>query len=136
MHNTAIFQFKENRDKYGSLIPIEASRDIPFEIKRIYYIYDVKKDVTRGFHSHRQLHQMLICVNGSVSIRLKTNLEEDVVVLNAPNKGLYIGPMIWREMFDFSEGAVLLVCASEYYDESDYIRNFDFYSEEYSKKYN
>lgn len=133
MYNCGIIKFKNIKDKYGSLVPIESQRDIPFEVKRIYYISDVKSDITRGFHSHRMLHQVLICVNGSVKIRVKNPNEEEIIELNENSKGLYIGPLIWREMFDFSEGAVLLVLASEYYDENDYIRNYDFYLDEAGK---
>lgn len=133
MYNCAKIKFKKFLDKYGALTPIEAKNDIPFEIKRVYYITKVEENVTRGFHSHKKLHQVLLCLNGSVKIRVKNSQEEEIVELNDSSVGLYIGPMIWREMFDFSEGAVLLVLASEYYDESDYIRNYDFYLDEANK---
>lgn len=135
MYNTALIKFKDIQDKYGHLTPIEGNLDIPFSIRRVYYITDVEQGVTRGFHSHRKLHQVLICLNGSVKIRIKNPSEEEIVELNNPSIGLYIGPYVWREMFDFSEGSVLLVLASEYYDENDYIRNYDFYLEEAEKRY-
>ena len=134
MYNTAMLKFKLNKDKYGSLIPIEAFVDIPFGIERVYYIFGVENGVRRGFHSHKQLHQAVICVRGSVKILLKTHKQEEIVTLDNPGEGLYIGPMIWREMYDFSNDAVLLVLASAHYDEDDYIRNFDKYVEE-AKKY-
>lgn len=127
MKNVSNYNFKENKDKYGSLVPIESEKDIPFPIKRVYYIYDVQTDMRRGFHSHIDLHQMLICVSGSVKILTKAPYEEEITVLDNPNKGLYIGPMVWREMFDFSDGAVLLVLASEWYTVSDYIRDYSKY---------
>jgi dTDP-4-dehydrorhamnose 3,5-epimerase-like enzyme len=130
MFNTGLIKFKKINDKYGNLTPIESKIDIPFEIKRIYYITQVESEITRGYHSHRKLHQVLICVNGSAKIRIKNPKEEEVIELNDSSIGLYIGPMIWREMFDFTEGCVLLVLASEYYDEKDYIRNYDFYLDE------
>lgn len=133
MYNCGVLKFKNISGKYGTLVPIEGKRDIPFEIKRIYYITDVAKDVTRGFHSHKMLHQILICSHGSVKIKVKNPNGEEIYELNDNSKGLYIGPLIWREMFDFTEDAVLLVLASEYYDESDYIRNYDFYLEEAKK---
>ncbi|GAA0818598.1 sugar 3,4-ketoisomerase [Clostridium tertium] len=133
MFNTGLIKFKNISDKYGSLIPIESKKDIPFEIKRIYYIKDVKEEAVRGFHSHRMLHQVLICISGNVKIRLKNGLEEKIVQLDNSDYGLYIGPMIWREMFEFSNNAVLLVLASEYYDESDYIRDYDIYLQEARK---
>lgn len=133
MYNVAFFKFKVFKDKYGELTPIESQIDIPFKIKRVYYISNVEKDITRGFHSHKKLHQILICVSGSIKVRLKTPAEEQIVELKQSSEGLYIGPMIWREMFDFSDNAVLLVLASEYYDEKDYIRQYDRYVTEADK---
>ncbi len=135
MYNCSLIKFKDITDKYGHLTPIESKIDIPFEAKRIYYITKVEQGVTRGFHSHRKLHQVLICLNGSVKIRVKNPNEEEVIELNDQSIGLYIGPYVWREMFDFTEGSVLLVVASAYYDENDYIRNYDFYLEEAIKIY-
>lgn len=114
----------------GQLNAIEAERDVPFSIRRVYYITGVPEKDSRGFHSHRELEQVLLCVNGSVKIQVKTPFAEEVVTLNDPTKGLYIGHMIWREMFDFSPGAVLLVLASEHYTESDYIRDYQQYLQE------
>lgn len=134
MYNVSLMKFREIVDKYGHLTPIEGKKNIPFEIKRVYYITKVDKDIVRGHHSHKELHQILISLNGTVKIKVKNPLEEEVIELNKSSEGLYIGPMIWREMYDFSEDAVLLVLASEYYDESDYVRNYDFYLDE-AKKY-
>ena len=116
--------FQPHGDSRGQLIALEAFRDIPFEIKRVYYIYDTKADVARGFHAHKKLQQVLICVSGSCKIRLDDGKESTVVTLQKPSEGLYLSHNIWREMYDFSAGAVLLVLASEYYDEADYIRNY------------
>jgi len=135
MYNCCLVKFKSIADRYGSLTPIEGKIDIPFEIKRVYYITKVGPDVTRGFHSHRTLHQVLICLNGSVKIKLKNPVSEEIVELNDSSVGLYIGPYVWREMYDFSEGSVLLVLASDYYKEEDYIRNYDFYLEEAKKRF-
>lgn len=130
MYNCAQFKFLNISNKYGSLTPIEELKDIPFDIKRVYYITKVPKDISRGFHAHRKLHQVLICLNGSVKIKVKTTKEEEEVILDDPAIGLYIGPYVWREMYNFSDGAVLLVLASDYYNEEDYIRNMDFYMQE------
>lgn len=127
MKNVSIFKFKNIKDDKGRLIPIECKRDIPFDIKRIYYISDVKENSIRGYHSHRMLHQILICMNGSVKIKVENPEETQIVELCDNSIGLYIGPMIWREMFDFSKDAVLLVLASEYYTEDDYIRDYKEY---------
>lgn len=116
-------------DKRGKMIPLEFPRQLPFDLKRVYYIYDVPKNEERGFHSHYNLEQILVAVSGSVSIRTKTPTESMITILDSPDKGLYIGPMIWREMFDFSPGAVLMVFASEKYDENDYIRDYEIYKE-------
>lgn len=130
IRNTNIINFIEiSDDKYGSLVAIEASKTAPFNLRRVYYIYGVPLNERRGFHSHNDLEQVLICVNGSVMIHVSTPYESEDILLDSPSKGLYIGPMVWREMYDFSTDAVLLVLASEYYDEEDYIRNHDEYIE-------
>ena len=100
--------------------------DIPFEIKRIYYIYDLKKDIPRGFHAHKDLQQIAICIKGSCKFLLDNGKERvKDIILDSPNKGLFIDKMIWREMYDFSEDCVLLVLASDYYKENDYIRDYE-----------
>lgn len=125
-----IYKFRKNLDKYGSLVPVEANDTVPFPIKRAYYIYDVEENVRRGFHSHRELNQVLVCVSGSVKILVKTPFDEEEILLDNPTKALYIGPMIWREMFDFSKDCVLLVFADEHYDEKDYIRIYENYEKQ------
>lgn len=130
MINTRIVEFQEHRnDRIGALVAVEATREVPFEIKRAYYIYDVEPDQRRGFHSHSDLEQMLICTHGSVRILIKTPFEEEEVLLDSPAKGLYIGPMIWREMFDWQDGAVLMVLASKHFDPDDYIRDYADYEQ-------
>lgn len=128
--NTAMLSFKCNMDNYGSLVPVEAGGDIPFDIQRIYYIYDVEAGMRRGYHSHLDLQQALICVHGSVKILVKTPFEEENILLDDPTRALYIGPMVWREMYDFSPDAVLLVLASKHYDVNDYIRNYAEYEQQ------
>ena len=135
LKNCKLVEFHNFKDNRGNnLIAIENPKNLEFPIKRIYYIYGVKSDTERGFHSHRILQQVLIAVSGSVKIRVSNYDDEEVVLLDNPEKGLYIGPMIWREMFDFSDDAVLLVLASENYDESDYIRDKKEYLQE-AKEY-
>lgn len=135
MYNCSLLKFKNFSDQYGTLVPIESKIDVPFEIKRIYYIFNVEHDICRGFHAHRSLHQVLICLKGSVKIRVKNPDSEEIIELNDPSVGLYIGSYIWREMFNFTEGSVLLVLASEYHDENDYIRNYDFYLKEAENRF-
>lgn len=117
-------------DGRGKLIPLEYPTQLDFPLRRVYYIYDVDNDITRGCHSHRDLDQILIAVSGTIKVRVKTPFSEEIITLDDPSKGLYVGPMIWREMFDFSDGAVLLVLASHEYDESDYIRDYRQYEQE------
>ena len=120
------FRFEIHGDDRGSLISLEENKDFPFEVKRVYYIFKTLPDVRRGFHAHKKLQQILVCVNGSCKIHLDNGLGETAeVLLNDPAVGLYIANDTWREMYDFSEQAVLMVLASEHYDESDYIRNYD-----------
>lgn len=119
------YMFQRHGDKRGQLVALEAFKDIPFEIKRVYYMYDTGLNVRRGFHAHKDLKQILICIHGSCKILLDDGKEKTIVPLDKPYEGLYVSNDMWREMFDFSEDAVLMVLASEYYDESDYIRDYD-----------
>lgn len=116
--------FRVIGDSRGSLIALEGNKDIPFEIKRVYYIFDTNKDVIRGHHAHKTLEQVLLCVSGSCIIVLDDGKERSEVLLDKPNIGLYVGPNMWHEMKDFTPGAVLLVLASDFYKEADYIRDY------------
>lgn len=139
MYNSGLFKFRkigsQSNDDLGYLTPIEAHQEIPFEVKRLYYIYGVGEGETRGKHSHRKLHQVLICVNGSVDIRLENFFGEEKYTLNDPSVGLYVGPDNWREMSNFKDNAVLLVLASEGYDPNDYIRDYDEFIAHNQKRY-
>ncbi|MBQ9907702.1 MAG: WxcM-like domain-containing protein [Oscillospiraceae bacterium] len=119
------YMFQPHGDDRGQLVALEEFKDIPFKIKRVYYMYDTVKDVRRGFHAHKALEQILICIHGSCKILLDNGHEKKVIPLEKPYEGLYVANNMWREMYDFSPDAVLLVLASELYDESDYIRNYD-----------
>lgn len=111
-------------DARGSLVALEANKNVPFEVKRVYYITDTQPEVVRGYHAHKNLKQILICVHGSCKIGLDDGKEKTEVLLDKMNEGLYLESNIWRTMYDFSDGAVLLVLASEFYDETDYIRDY------------
>jgi len=119
-----LINFNQLGDDRGSLVALESTKNIPFDIKRIYYIFDTKADVSRGFHAHKALQQVAICLKGSCKFMLTDGKVREEVVLNNPATGLVIGNMMWREMHEFSEDCVLLVLASEYYDEQDYIRDY------------
>lgn len=117
--------FQEHGDWRGQLVALEENKNIPFSVKRVYFMYDTLENVTRGKHAHIKLQQILFCVTGACTIRLDDGDEKVEVRLDQPSRGLLIGPGVWREMYDFTQGAVLMVLASEYYDESDYIRDYD-----------
>jgi len=120
-----ILEFKSNGDDRGSLVALESYKNIPFDIKRVYYIFDTKSGVVRGLHAHKELLQVMVCLKGSCRVMLDNGSTKEKVVLDSPNKGLLIDSMMWREMHDFSADCVLMVLANEYYDESDYIRDYD-----------
>ena len=112
-------------DGRGNLSFVEVDTHIPFSINRVYFIFDVKKDIKRGCHAHYNLQQYIIALSGSFDIKLDDGLHSKVFRLDDPCTGLYLAPMMWRELYNFSPGAVCLVLASEKYDEMDYIREYD-----------
>ncbi|AJI53500.1 sugar 3,4-ketoisomerase [Francisella philomiragia] len=122
---TKILKFNILGDDRGSLISLEQNKNIPFDIKRVYYIFDTNSSVRRGFHAHKNLSQVLICVSGSCKIMLDDGKSRKHFSLDNPHKGLIISGLVWREMYEFSNDCVLMVLASELYDETDYIRNYD-----------
>ena len=119
------YKLQKHGDERGHLVALEEMIDVPFEIKRVYYMFDTRPGIVRGMHAHKSLEQLLVCVHGRVTVLLDDGSEKKEVVLDNPYEGLYIANNMWREMRDFSEGAVLMVFASKYYDEGDYIRDYD-----------
>lgn len=111
-------------DERGGLSVLEQNRNVPFDIKRVYYLTSTLKGVSRGFHAHKELEQVAVCVAGRCTMTLDSGLEKADVIMDSPTKALRIEPMVWHEMHDFSDDCVLLVLASEHYDESDYIRDY------------
>ena len=122
------YVFQPHGDDRGQLVALEEFKDIPFRIKRVYYMYDTLEGVHRGFHAHKSLEQILVCIHGSCKVLLDNGSEKK------PYEGLYIANDIWREMYDFSPDAVLLVLASELYDNNDYIRDYDEFLEFINKR--
>mgnify|MGYP003384448383 FL=1 len=120
-----IIRFESLGDERGSLVALECNKSVPFDIKRIYYISGTEEGVSRGFHAHRNLKQVAVCVTGSCRFVLDNGREKEEVILEGATNGLLIEDLIWREMHDFSRDCVLLVLASEHYDELDYIRDYD-----------
>jgi hypothetical protein len=120
-----IIDLPKINDPRGNLTFIEGGRHVPFEIKRVYYLYDVPGGAERGGHAHRALHQLIIAMSGSFDVILKDGTQQQRFHLNRSYSGLIICPMIWREIDNFSSGSVCMVLASNFYDESDYYRNYD-----------
>lgn len=122
--DNCLVDFSVIGDKRGSLVSLEALKNIPFEIKRVYYIYNASSDLPRGFHAHKELQQVLICTSGSCRVILDDGQKKDEYLLNKSSQGLVVDKMKWREMHDFSDDCVLMVLASDYYNEEDYIRDY------------
>ena len=123
MHN--IVKLKVMGDERGKLIALESNKNLPFAIKRVYYIYDTLPDEERGFHAHKQLEQLVVAMDGACEFVLDDGQKRQSIWLNRPDVGLYIGKNMWREMRNFSYGCKLMILASDYYDESEYIRDYD-----------
>ncbi|WP_411685427.1 sugar 3,4-ketoisomerase [Aeromonas caviae] len=122
-----LINFPALGDERGALVALEANRQIPFDIKRVYYIYGTAQGVARGFHAHKALKQVAICLKGSCRFVMDDGKDKQDVILATPDKGLLINAMQWHEMYDFSEDCVLMVLADQLYDESDYIRDYDYF---------
>lgn len=120
-----LIQFQSHGDDRGSLVALEDSKNIPFSIKRVYYLFNTKEKIRRGFHAHKELKQLAVVLKGSCRFLLDDGKEKINILLDSPEQGLYIESFIWREMYDFSEDCVLMVLADSLYDESDYIRDYD-----------
>lgn len=116
--------FKPLGDDRGSLVALEANKSVPFDIKRVYYIFDTKQGVSRGFHAHKNLKQLAVCVTGSCRFILDNGKTREEIVLNTSTTGLIIEDLTWREMYDFTPDCVLMVLANQHYDETDYIRDY------------
>lgn len=125
-----LLQFKELGDARGNLVVVEGELDIPFSIKRIFYIYNSDSDVIRGEHANKESEFVLINVSGSSKVRLNNGKDEAIVLLDKPGKGLYIPRMVWKDMYDFSKDSVLLCLASTHYDSQEYIRDYDLFVKE------
>lgn len=132
LENCKIIPLPKIRETRGNLTFIEGNRHVPFEIARVYYLYDVPSGSERGGHAHKELHQLIIAVSGSFDVLLSDAKCEKSFSLNSPSSGLYVDRMVWRELRNFSAGAVSLVCASHPYDELDYFRDkLDFLNHEF-----
>lgn len=129
-----ILEFFDLGDERGNLVVVEGSGyDIPFDIKRVFYIYGSDNSVVRGQHANRKTEFVMINVSGRSKVKVDNGWEQKVIELNRPRMGLYMSTMVWKDMFDFSEDSVLLVLASEHYDAEEYIRNHDDFMREITK---
>lgn len=125
-NGTRMLEFPQHGDERGHLVIVEGNKDIPFDIKRIFYIYGSDADVVRGQHANRKTEFVLINVAGKSKVKVQDGLgNEAIFSLNRPHTGIYLPTMVWKDMYDFSEDSVLLVLASEHYDPSEYIRNYE-----------
>jgi len=124
IYNCNVFILPKIHNRSGNITALNNSTDLPFNIQRVYYLYDIPGGELRGGHAHKELHQLIVAVSGSFDITLDDGLNKKTVSLNRPYYGLHVIPGIWRELSNFSSGAVCLVLASHKYDENDYIRNY------------
>ena len=122
-------------DPRGSLSFIESGRHVPFDIKRVYYLFDVPGGAQRGGHAHKELYQLIIAISGSFDVHISDGHQKRLIQLNRSYQGLFICPMIWREIDNFSSGAVCVVLASDFYDESDYYRDYEDYRKNIERHY-
>ena len=130
-----VLEFSQKGDERGHMVVVEGAKDIPFEIKRIFYIYGSDKNVVRGQHANRKSEFVLINVSGSSKVMVKDGKgNETIYALNRPHTGVYLPSMVWKDMFDFSEDSVLLCLSSEHYDANEYIRNYDEFVAEVNKQ--
>ena len=125
-NDVRMLEFAQHGDERGHLVVVEGEKDIPFLVKRVFYMYGSDRDVVRGQHANRKTEFVLINVVGQSKVRVKDGLgNEAVFTLNRPHTGVYLPKMVWKDMFDFSPDSILLVLASEHYDGGEYIRDYD-----------
>lgn len=130
LDNVKLIEFSEKGDDRGHLVIVEGNEDIPFDIKRIFYIYGSDQNIIRGQHANRKTEFVLINVNGTSKVKVTNGKDVKVFNLDHPHTGIYLPKMIWKDMYDFSEDSVLLVLASEHYEAEEYIRDYDEYVKE------
>lgn len=125
VYDCVILPLNKIHNRAGNITIVEGNKNIPFDVKRIYYLYDIPGGEDRGGHAHKELRQLIIAASGSFNVLLDDGLNKKVVNLNRPDYGLLVVPGIWRELMEFSSGAICLVLASEKYEESDYLRKYE-----------
>jgi len=133
MKKYELLEFPQLGDERGQLVVVEQLKEIPFELKRIFYIYGTKGDVARGQHANLRSQFVLINLKGSCKVMIDDGQNNEVIILNKPHTGVYLNKMVWKEMFDFSSDSILLVLSSELYDKSEYISDYDEFIREVSR---
>ena len=133
IYNCNVFELPKITNRSGNITPLNNKAEIPFDVGRVYYLYDVPGGETRGGHAHYQLQQLIIAASGSFDVVIEDGENKKTITLNRPNYGLLITPGIWRELNNFSSGSICLVMASLKYDEADYIRDYDLFLKEKRK---
>lgn len=129
MSISKLYNFSSNGDERGALVVIDKNCGLPFQLKRVYYIFGTQQGISRGYHAHKKLHQIAVCLSGSCRILIDNGKDRESIILKSPKIGIDLPPMLWHEMHDFSNDCILLVLASDYYDEEDYIRNYEDFME-------
>ncbi len=122
VYDCVIISLNKIHNRSGNITIVEGQKNVPFDVKRIYYLYDIPGGETRGGHAHKELNQLIVATSGSFDVMLDDGINKKIVTLNRPNYGLLVVPGIWRELMEFSSGAICLVLSSHFYNEDDYIR--------------
>lgn len=136
MNNVKMLEFSQRGDDRGHLVVVEGFTDVPFDIKRVFYIYGTNSNIIRGQHANRETEFVLINVAGTSKVKVKDGEgNEAIFCLNRPHTGIYLPTMVWKEMYDFSEDSVLLVLASEHYNAEEYLRDYITFQQEISREY-
>ncbi len=128
VYDCVILPLNKIHNRAGNITIVEGQKSVPFDVRRIYYLYDIPGGEKRGGHAHKDLHQLIIAASGSFDVLLDDGQNKKIVILNRPDYGLMIVPGIWRELMGFSSGAICLVLASHGYDAADYIRDYEYFS--------
>jgi dTDP-4-dehydrorhamnose 3,5-epimerase-like enzyme len=123
--NFKLIDLKVNGDEKGYLVPFEKGNNCPFDIKRSFYIFDTASNVTRGKHANRNSEFLMVAISGSCKVKIDDGKNQEIIELNSPSKGLYLNKMVWKEMYDFSSNAVLLVLTNTLYDKNEYISDYN-----------
>jgi len=124
VYNCVVVPLNKNHNRAGNITIVEGQKNVPFDIKRIYYLYDIPGGEDRGGHAHKELWQLIVAASGSFNVMLDDGINKKVVTLNRPDYGLMVVPGIWRELTEFSSGSICMVLASKKYDDADYIRDY------------